>query len=181
VTRPPRDIGRIALAVLTVLVAPSSCASEEEILFGDPAKVAAGATGGSVTGGCQPDPSCAVSFEADVFPILEANGKCSSTTCHGGGTAGLTITPGDVQGAYASLSNYELSGGRGFYVVGCDLVASKLLCNLKVDPDGDPNPYDTCGSLMPKALLSDTVDDAPLTIAEVETVADWIRCGAPPP
>jgi hypothetical protein len=174
----------IALALAGVLVAISpSCATEEDLQFGDPARVAVGVgvSSGSTTGGCAPDPSCSVSFRDDVFgPILDEKAKCTAETCHGGGTAGLTMIVGDSDGAYAALTNYKLSGGRGDYIVPCDLAASKLLCNFKLGPDEGANPYDTCGSLMPKVLLADAVDDEPLTAEDLATVAMWIECGAPP-
>ena len=167
---------------VAVIAASPSCATEEEVQYGDPARVAVGASSGSgsSSGGCPPDPSCAVSFKDDIFaPILDAKAKCSAQTCHGGGLAGLLLTPGDSDGAYSALTTYRLSGGRGEYVVPCDTAASKLLCNFKLAPGEEENPYDKCGSLMPKALLGDPVDDEPLTVAEIETVAMWIECGAP--
>ncbi len=179
-----RELLRPVLALCPALwLAAQGCATEEEITYGDPAKVAgaSSAGGGSSTGGsCAPDPSCAVSFKDDIFaPILEAKAKCSASSCHGGGTAGLLMVPGDFDGAYAALTTYELSGDRGRYVVPCDLEASKMLCNMKVDPEAGASTHGKCGSLMPKALLSDPVDDEPVSLEDVETIAQWIQCGAP--
>jgi hypothetical protein len=63
------------------------------------------------------------------------------------------------------------------YIVPCDPAASKMMCNLKLDPVDGTNMYGSCTPTMPKVLM-DAVDDAPLSLIELNKIAEWITCGA---
>jgi len=161
------------------------CASEEIPKYGDPSQVAGGVGGsGSTTtssgtagtgGACDPDPTCAVKFEADVFPILDATAKCATgALCHGtdgSSPGGLTLEAGNPDSYYDVLTSFVMESGDD-YVVACDPGSSKLLCNLQAS-DGD-NPHGECG----KAPMPVSPADAP-TLAQIKVIEDWIACGAP--
>jgi len=172
-----------ATAVLGAFaVVGQACATEESVVFGDPARVVGPGgpgTGTSTTGGtCNPDPNCAESFDADVFtPILEATASCAAASCHQDSIGGFQYTAGDAASAYAALVGYNLEG-EGPYIVPCDPDTSTLLCNLRVE-DGTDNPFGSCGAIMPRADDADAVSDTPLTLDQLNTIADWIACGAP--
>jgi hypothetical protein len=169
----------IAKAVGCALLFAAACATEETVRFGEPARVtgAASSTSASAStgGACQPDAGCATSF-ADVVAILEGPGACSDAACHARPVLGFQLVSGDAAAAHAALLAYELEG-RGPYVVPCDPEASKMLCNLRVDPDAGASRWGSCGSTMPKAI-DDGVDDRALSLDEVGAIAEWIACGA---
>ncbi|HTJ83289.1 MAG TPA: hypothetical protein VL400_16335 [Polyangiaceae bacterium] len=164
--------------VFVATVALSSCATEDEIRFGDPDRAAAGATAASSGTGleCTPDPDCDVSFANDVYPVLANKAKCGSSGCHLMATNGFQFPNAPVDAREALLA-YTYQGSSP-YVVPCDAAGSKLSCNLRLEDDAE-GPFGTCGSQMPKALASDGVNDAPLTPEELALVTDWITCGAP--
>jgi hypothetical protein len=165
------------------------CATEESVNFGDASCVAGGCLGGpgsstttSSSGGpCTVNDACTVSFRDDIFtPILDATGTANCATasanCHATGVGNLTIPEGDAAAAYAALTAYLLDdapGPAGPYIVPCDPSASRWLCNMK--GEAGANPFGTCGSTMP--LIGGTV--VPLTTTQLETIAEWITCGAP--
>lgn len=162
-----------------------ACATEETVLFGDPARVVGPGGSNTSTGtstgtdvSCEPDPDCDVSFETDIFtPILETTAACAAASCHEDSIADFQYTAGDAASAYAVLVGYNLED-EGPYVVPCDPDSSTLLCNLRLE-DGVENPFGSCGSVMPRAVDTDTVPDVPLTLEQLGTIADWITCGAP--
>ncbi len=148
------------------------CATEEEILFGDPEDLALGTSAGVTSGGnCVPDPTCEVSFRDDVLPPLLEQARCADGGCHATAIAGFAF-PTAATEAREALVAYTFQGADG-YVVPCEPERSKMLCNL-VSEDGGGS----CGSPMPK-LLDDAVDDVALQAADVQALADWISCGAP--
>lgn len=171
-----RLVGAAALvgAALTI----SSCASEESILFG--VTDAGGGDLGTTSGGaCTVDPLCKVKFESMIYkPIIDGSAGCTGATlCHGGETpqGNMILKPGEAHNAYNEFVNYQLKktpGPGGVYIVPCDKKSSRLLCNTALS-DGD-NPYGTCGTAMPFGSQA-----TKLTKAQLETIAEWIECGAP--
>ncbi len=93
------------------------------------------------------------------------------------------LPPDDPLEAHANLLSYELFGSLP-YVVPCHPELSYLICNLRLQ-DGALNPYigpneefqGGCGSPMPKSTQE--VNTQPLTEEQLETIAEWITCGAP--
>ena len=188
----------VASAVCAALF--GGCATEEIPQYGDPAKVIGGvgatgsgsgaasssgstsSSGASSSGMCMPDAGCAVSFAMDVFPILEDKAKCSAATCHGVGAGQAPVmTAGDAKATVQVLLAHMFNEGPDPYIVPCNPAASKMICNMKLDSGNDSNPYGPdCLPRMPKVKLSDDgVADAPLSLMELNTIAEWITCGAP--
>ncbi len=161
---------------LLLALAVTGCATEDEVLFGDPENVV-GATGSGVTSGgsCVPDPACEASFRDDVYPVLSKTAKCGSAGCHQTAIADFAFAsdPGDAREA---LLAYTFQG-EGSYVVPCQPELSKLLCNLNLTGDAE-GAFGACGSPMPKAL-DDAVDDVELAPGDLDPIAAWIACGAP--
>jgi hypothetical protein len=172
-------VGGASLAAVGQLL---GCATEEEILFGEPERVVGSSsvsTSSTSTGGpaCVPDPDCEVSFAADLMPLFgDGIGACGAVGCHASDIAGFAF-PADATGAYAAITTYVFQGSAP-YVVPCEPGDSKLLCNLRVAGTAAP-PYGSCGSPMPKASVNDTVSDRPLSSEELALVEAWIICGAP--
>ncbi len=131
-----------------------------------------GGMGGQGGMGCVVNDGCSVSFQTDLMPVL--TGSCSGQAlCHGSGEASESLLPitGDAAATYDALTAYVLKDMSGSYVVPCDVQASKLLCNLKLEVGENQNGI--CGSpLMPPG--TEGVSDAVLV-----TFTDWIECGAP--
>lgn len=173
------------------------CATEEIPQYGDPARVigGVGATGSgsgssssgssssSSSGSCMPDAGCTVSFTNDVFPILENKAMCSASTCHAPGAAQPpAMTPGDAKATLAVLLAHPFQEDPGApYIVPCNPAASKMICNMRLDTGNNTNPFGPdCLPRMPKVLMADDgVADAPLSVTELNTIAEWISCGAP--
>lgn len=172
-------LGLVALVTFGVTI--TSCASEESIKFGLPdagKNPASGAT--STSGGaCHVDPTCKVSFKTDIFAaILDGPAGCTGAKlCHGGDTpqGDMILKPGDAHAAFDELVNYQLKskpGPGGAYISPCDAMGSRLLCNTAIS-DGD-NPYGVCGTVMPLGGAA-----TKLTRKQLDTLAEWIACGAP--
>ena len=167
--------------VLALYVLASSCATEEETQFGDPARVSGG-FGSSSSGAptCTVDPDCEVSFRDTVFAqILVPAGGCGATGCHEASIGGFQFDEFDAQAAYNSLREFQhpIFGG---YVVPCSPETSGLLCNLAIEPGATtPHPAGNCGSKMPKYKDPDSPVDSPLNQQQLNTIAEWISCGAP--
>jgi hypothetical protein len=168
------------LAIVACSATIASCASEESVTFGLPDAgtnpVGSGATSGGV---CTVDPMCKVSFKTAIFDaIIDGPAGCTGAAlCHGGDTpqGDMILKPGDAHGAYVEFTNYELKktpGPGGSYVTPCDPANSKMLCNTSIS-DAD-NPYGVCGTLMPFGTGS-----TKLTKKQLDTLAEWIACGAP--
>ena len=157
-------------------LAVTSCATEDEVLFGDPEDVVGATSAGVTSGGnCNPDPACEVSFRDDVFPLLSQTAGCGSTGCHANAVADFAF-PSQAKTAREALLAYTFQGEFG-YVAPCEPERSKLLCNLNLTGDAE-GPFGSCGSPMPKAI-DDAVDDKELTPADLKLVTTWIACGAP--
>jgi hypothetical protein len=165
----------------------ASCASAETINFSNGECVAGGCaqTGGttsttsSSTGGpCMVNPACSVSFATDVFAgILDGPAGCTATgLCHGDGKGNILLETGKPHDAWQQLTGYTLLATPGPvkpYIVPCDPAASGFTCNMAIDPsDGGTNPYGTCGSPMPNGKNK-------LTPEQLNTIVEWIQCGAP--
>jgi hypothetical protein len=128
-----------------------------------------------------PDAGCAVSFANNVFPILETKAKCSDAACHAPAAAQIPVmTAGDAATTLQVLLGHKfLEEAADAYIVPCDPMASKIMCNLKLDPVDGTNTFGKCAPTMPKVSALDMVDDAPLSLIELNTIAEWITCGAP--
>lgn len=122
-----------------------------------------------------------VKWSTDVFPILEMTAKCSDAVCHAPAAAQLpAMTAGDAAATYQSLIDHKfLEEPADAYIVPCDPNASKMMCNLKLDPIWGTNMYGSCAPRMPKVSLNDAVDDKALSLDELNKIAEWITCGAP--
>lgn len=117
----------------------------------------------------------------DVFPILETKAKCSDADCHAP-AAGRppTMTPGDAAATLASLKSYFLGEDPlSPYIVPCDTAGSKMLCNMKMGSGTGLNAYGDCGLRMPKVSAQDMVADEYISQTDLNTIAEWIKCGAP--
>ncbi len=144
-----------------------------------------GGTSSSSTGGgqCVVDANCTVSFAADVYTkiLLGGGHNCAETSsCHGSSEAPggeiLVIDPQKVAVAYDAVTKGTLIAGAPL-VTACDPSKSGLLCNLVVDPASGTNPYPKCGNIpMP---FASPPSGTKLTVDEVNTIAQWISCGAP--
>jgi hypothetical protein len=122
-------------------------------------------------------PQCNVSWATDIFAGMldTTTAACTATgLCHGSGKGNLQLTAGSPHAAYMTLTAFTLAASPGpakKLIVPCDKDNSGLLCNMKTDP-GVTNPFGQCGSGMP-------VVGTNLTVDQINTIADWIACGAP--
>lgn len=128
---------------------------------------------------CPQDCGCETSWKSDLyFGIFDGPAGCTAATCHGNSTAppaGLALVPGQAASArlaFLAASIQTPPGPAVPYVVPGDPGASGLLCNLAVA--AGPNPFGTCGHVMPP-----TGSALPLTDAQLGAVALWVYCGAP--
>lgn len=167
-----------AAALVAAVVAFPSCATEESVRFGEP-DGGSGSPGVTSGGACVADPMCKVSFLNDIYkPIIDGSAGCTAAAlCHGGDTpqGDMILKPGDSHGAFSEFINYQLKkspGPAGPYVVPCDKKGSRLLCNTATE-SGD-NPYGHCGAAMPVGSAA-----TKLTTQQLDTLAEWIACGAP--
>lgn len=165
---------------IAAFTAFAGCASEEIRKYGDPAEVAGGVGGSSSTGttttsaggggGAMCEPTCDVSFQTDIFPVLDTAAKCADTAaCHSTGKGNLTLIPGDSASYYTALTTYMLEDPAGAYIVPCDPDQSKIICNLQLNDNSNTMP---CGTGMPLNPA-----DGP-TPAQLQDIKDWIACGA---
>ena len=169
------------LGLVALIVSVASCASEESIKFGLPDAGTNPAGGAMATSGgaCVVDPMCKVSFKTDIFAaIIDGPAGCTGAKlCHGGDTpqGDMVLKPGDSHATYVEFINYTLKskpGPGGAYIAPCDKVGSHILCNTAIS-DAD-NPYGVCGTVMPFGGAA-----TKLTKKQLDTLAEWIVCGAP--
>ena len=167
-----------AAALVAAVVAFPSCATEESVRFGEP-DGGSGSPGVTTGGACVADPMCKVSFKTDIFKaIIDGSAGCTAAAlCHGGDTpqGDMILKPGDAAGALSEFLNYQLKkapGPAGPYVVPCNKAGSSLLCNTAID--SGKNPYGDCGTAMPFGSAA-----TKLTTQQLDTLAEWIACGAP--
>lgn len=167
-----------AAALVAAVVAFPSCATEESVRFGEP-DGGSGSPGVTSGGVCNVDPMCKVSFKNDIYkPIIDGSAGCTGAAlCHGGDTpqGDMILKPDDAPGALSEFLNYQLKkapGPAGAYVVPCDKAGSRLLCNTAID--SGKNPYGDCGTAMPFGSAA-----TKLTTKQLDTLAEWIACGAP--
>lgn len=119
-----------------------------------------GAGGPSACAPGEPNPQATVSYASDVRPILSANG-CLTAGCHGSTLSGSSF---DLRTYESSFSAGVQARDRGVCpIVPGDPDGSYLMQKLRDPPVGGRMP-----------LLRD-----PLSDAELETIATWIREGAP--
>jgi hypothetical protein len=115
-------------------------------------------------GACGCGGSAAVSFSADVAPVLD--GSCANRGCHSGPRPqqSLTLVSGSSYGALVGAASTQCGDGRPLVTAG-DPSSSYLLNKL--------TGVDMCsGSLMPKGAGT-------LQQAQLDAVAAWICAGAP--
>lgn len=183
----------VALLLCTGVIAGLACATEEDVHFGDPARVAAGASGvtstttsssstaggGGAGGNCEPDPTCAVSFATDVYAdLLLVVGGCTTMGCHlpPAASGNLSFPADDASAAYDAIIDYVVTDeskpeNSGDYIVPCNPDASRILCNLRAVDGPGTNPYGECAAIMPLG--------GGYTTEQLDKVAQWIQCGAP--
>lgn len=130
-----------------------------------------------------PDGGPCPTWIADVWPLLDAptGANCTGTgtglsSCHGDGKGGVLLQAGKPTEALVELMGTTLAppAPAKKYIVPGDPAASGFVCNLSVTADGGAavNPYGECGSLMPLTAPMN------LTVDQLNTIADWIACGA---
>ena len=192
----PADVrigSHTALCAVVAVAALAGCATEEDVLFGEPGRVAGGIPERpqDVMLPCEVNGACLVSWRLDIFPnIFNApiggdvpSGGCTVGECHADGAGGLLMPPTSEGESYFNLIDYQLVGGRP-YIVPCRPELSHMMCNLKF-ADGvnndfiGPNENFTggCGSPMPKPSENVQADD--LDQDQLDAIAEWILCGAP--
>lgn len=180
-----------ALAVLAALAASSAivfgaaACSVEATKYGPPEslrsvrepdggyvipKVDASAERPCPAGSVEPDKGCVVQWARDIYePLVRVKWGCTAGNCHDG------YSPPQISDNNAKLARRELTfvTTRGKpstpYVNTCskDPQASSILCNLNVQ-----GTLATCGRPMP-------LERAPLTPADLDTLKQWLACGAP--
>jgi hypothetical protein len=169
------------------------CATEEDVNFGDPGRVAGGIPDRpeDIMTPCEVNGACLVSWETDIFAgVFSAPiggdvpaGGCTEGECHADGAGGLFMPPTSAAETYFNLVDYQLVGGRP-YIVPCHPELSHVVCNLKF-ADGVDNEFvgpdkeftGGCGSPMPKP--DEDVASDPLDQDQLDALAEWILCGAP--
>ena len=106
-------------------------------------------------------------------------GACGADGCHDQNRGGLLFDENNSQAAHEALLAFQ-HPLFGAYVAPCAPQDSGLLCNLLVE-DGvpTPNPVSDCGSKMPKVSALNSPVKAPLTQNHINTIVEWIECGAP--
>jgi hypothetical protein len=168
-------------------------ASDDPVLFGDPECVAGRclnvgtASASSSSGGtdCKPDGgACSVQFATQIFDaILDVKGtaKCADVQCHGDPNniqGDLLLVAGDALSSRKALLEYQFDKPAGPYITCGAPEDSRFLCNMLLEA-GVTNKYAAkCATLMPTTLGPD-VGQAPLTEAQLDLIAEWIKCGAP--
>lgn len=171
----------------------SGCSTEEAVMYGDPDCVAGRclnvSTASSTSGGtdCMPNGDgggCAVSFTNDIFDaIMDTKGtaKCADAQCHGDPNnvqGDLLLVPGDALSSRKALLAYQFDKPAGPYITCETPEESRFLCNMLLEA-GVTNKYATkCATLMP-TTLGLQIGQVPLTEAQLDMIAEWIKCGAP--
>lgn len=176
----PRHIAAVLLALSALSAAAVHCSEPEPPRLGSPNALEGkehprpssadeksptegicGGGKGAIDGG-----PCAVSFKADIVPLLTgAAWGCATSTCHGG-TTPPKIPPGDDKGIWDSLRRESTAGKPYIDPCSIDPAASSFECNLK--PTGA-----ACGTKMPIGSGVQPTD------AELKKVRDWLVCGSP--
>lgn len=194
--RARRSRAAAALLLASTLAAASAyalgCATDEPVNFGDPDCVAGrclnvGSSSSSSSGGtdCVPsDAACTVSFATNVFAaIMDVGGsaKCADAQCHGDPNniqGDLLLVANDAFSSWKALLAYQFDKPAGPYITCGKPEDSRLLCNMLLE-SGVTNKYATkCPTLMP-TTLGLQIGQMPLTEAQLDTIAEWIKCGAP--
>jgi hypothetical protein len=190
----PKSSRLAPAALLLAALLAMACSTEEDVQFGDPGRVTGGfghraSTGAA--GNCVENFACSVSWQGDIYSSIftapvggnAPSGGCGESGCHLEGAGGLTFPPDNADEAYFQLKDYQLAGGRA-YVVPCEPSLSHIMCNLKFAPGvdnafvgDDQNFSGGCGSPMPKS--TDLLQLEPLNQQQLDTIVEWIVCGAP--
>ena len=78
------------VALCAIVLACAGCATEEELKFGDPARVTGGFPVSASAGGgeiCEVDDSCQISWALQIYgDILDGPAACGAKDCHAEGT-----------------------------------------------------------------------------------------------
>lgn len=139
---------------------------------------------GSVSGGCgtivTPDPSCAVKFSTDIYPMLTSGSpwNCAASGCHGSTTAqplpygfgiGVNPTPAIAYSTMAATTSFAKP-----IINPCSTVPgdSYLYCNIGGTAGGTTQ----CGPAMPQGARDKPTDPPPTGSDKLET---WLKCGSP--
>lgn len=121
-------------------------------------------------GSPEPDKGCVVQWARDIYePLVRVKWGCTAGNCHD------NYSLPQISGNDAKLARRELTyvttrtKASTPYVNTCskDPQASSILCNLNVQ-----GTLATCGRPMP-------LERAPLTPSDLDTLKQWLACGAP--
>lgn len=128
--------------------------------------------------------ACDVSFKTDIYDALLSEvgkAKCADAGCHGDmaapGAKDFFLPAGSASDAHAALLAYQFDSPAGPYISCGSPDDSRFLCNMFLGA-GNPNPYPKCGTTMPQ-LTNPNVSQEVLTLADLELIKEWIKCGAP--
>jgi hypothetical protein len=111
------------------------------------------------------------------MPILD-KAKCADGACHAVGSGQPPeLMAGNASAMRQALLDHQLLGKP--YIVPCDPMASRMPCNMKLGSMTGLNTYGDCSPRMPKVSATDAVADDYLIQTDVNTIAEWITCGAP--
>ena len=111
----------------------------------------------------------ALSFEMDVWPILEANCLGAPGTCHSNGAGTLDLQPGDPAGAYGNLVDVAANQAPLDRIEPGAPMDSYLFHKL----NGTQADVGGSGMRMPRGM-------PPLDAGDIGTVEQWINDGAQP-
>ncbi len=122
-------------------------------------------------GGPPVNPSCGVSFAAQIMPILSTKGSggCSATSCHGTGLP--PVITSDPKATWKNLTEQRITTAAKTelaYVNLCSLSAEASGISCNIQPTASPN---GCGSHMPQQR------DMPA--ADLAVIKTWLECGSP--
>jgi hypothetical protein len=127
---------------------------------------AGSSSGGSSGSSSGATPACTVSWANQVYPALQNDGACgSSTACHASGGQ-LPAFLATATGTYNSFSQYTLLENKPYIKPGDTNPADSTIdCSLDTQ---------TCYTTLP-------MPEAPgaLTAADKTLIDTWVKCGAP--
>lgn len=163
-----------ALAGGLVILA-GACSSDPGTSYGNPntlsrTNLPGGDEAGTAAVSCAdagvPD---AVSFSANIYPLLKADGawKCAKAGCHATGGTQPEIDDTSAQACYQSLTKAQPIGTTPYVNSGSkDINQSAIYCNIGTHTCGSPMPKDTTGVKQP-------------TASEICILQAWVQAGSP--